>query len=402
MSSPKCETMMVDWEERINFERMRRERMERARKSLKKFDFDALIAFSPDNIKYITGTFANNGTRLLGAYTILPKDDDPILFETGGDYPRQKLTASWMSDRVFPAVPLRIAPPELIKEWAEMVKTKLKELGVADGKICVDQEPHFGSRGSRVINALVEAGLSITIAEEVMTEARIIKTKDEIECIKTAVSLGEVAFEIARNAIKPGVTEGFVQAEMTSFLLQMNCLISGIGPCVSGEHTNPYLRRYTGDRIMRDGDLVIIDRVHEWNGYWSDHVRTFLCGTRATEEQKMLYKECYDHLYSIIKVIRPGATTADIGEKLKDAEDFSDFTLNFAHGTGIAVWEPPIVSCLSKKNPIKIRPNMVMSAETYASRPGGRHGVRLEEQLVVTETGCEIISLARHDERLME
>lgn len=389
----------VDWEERVNFERLRIERMERVRKLLKEQGFEAIIAFDPSNIKYTTGTFGGGLTRLQGACSILARSGDPVLFEIGGDIGRQKECAPWIKD-IRPAIPLAFAPLPYVEKWATNVKNVLKDLGVADGRVGIDRIP---AGGMRTINTLKQAGIPVEECQ-IMKNAREIKTVEEIKCIKLAVMLAEPAFQVAYETIKPGVTEAYVQAKMNFVLLKMGCTTVGIGPIASGEHTNPYWRRYTNDKIIRYGDLVIKDCVHEWNGYWCDYVRTFLCGSHATKNQKELYKKCYDHLYSAINIIKPGVTTAEIDEKLADAEDFSDYTLQYAHGIGLDFWEWPVVSAFSKSFPERIEKNMVLAVETWDGYEGsdGKYGVRLEENLVVTETGVEIISKYPHDERLLE
>ena len=127
-------------------------------------------------------------------------------------------------------------------------------------------------------------------------------------------------------------------------------------------------------------------------------MRTFLVGDKATQKQKDLHKACYDYMYSAIDIVKPGVTTVEIAEKLHEKEDYSEFTLQFGHGIGLAVHEPPYITLMSKYDPVTIEPNMVLAIETLVGE--GSEAVRLEENLVVTETGFEILSLYPYDAKL--
>ncbi len=388
----------IDWEERVDFARLRKERVERARRAMKDHGLDAILAFDADHLRYITGTFGNPGRALAASrYAILARDRDPILYELGGDLGRQRQCAPWLGDRIKPSYPMSFLPRDQYKDWALHIKKVLKEEGVASGKVGIDQ------MFWHVVNALREAGVDAVDGGGALWDARMVKTRDELELIKLSVALAEPSLEVAKRLIRPGVRDCDVQAQALAVKFANNCWIyHGGGNFASGEHTNPYWRLMLTDRIIRHGDLVIIDSIHTHNGYACDYVRTFLCGDKATREQKDLYRECYDYMYGGIKVVKPGATTGDIVSKWHEPEDFSESTLDFAHGIGLGTHEPPHMTFLSKKNPVKIRANMALALETYVGKPGGKQGVRLEENLIVTETGYEIISKYPHDERLFE
>jgi len=192
-----------------------------------------------------------------------------------------------------------------------------------------------------------------------------------------------------------------VQGEMIRVLAGQGCdWVRGI--CAAGEHTNPYWRIFGTDKVLARGDLVIIDRVHSLNGYACDYVRTFLCGDRATEGQKRAYRECHRQLYAAINMIKPGNTTAQVAEKLGEKEDYSEITIKYGHGMGLDAHEHPHITFLSKKQPVTFKPNMVFAVETYVPDDEGKQGVRLEENLIVTEKGYEIISKYPFEEKLLD
>ena len=382
----------VDYEERWYPERMRRERLERARQSMKNKGLDALLCFSPSNIRYITGA---RGITLpaLHRHCLLIKNEDPLLFEFGGDIGRVQDNAPWLKDRIRVAIPPYLVTDEIAVQWAKDLKKMLREAGV--------EKMGLDSLSFRIEKALQAAEIPFVDGNPAMGEARMLKTRDELECIKLSVSLGELAYEAARNAIKPGVKEGEVQGEMIRVLAGQGCdWVRGI--CAAGEHTNPYWRIFGTDKVLARGDLVIIDRVHSLNGYACDYVRTFLCGDRATEGQKRAYRECHRQLYAAINMIKPGNTTAQVAEKLGEKEDYSEITIKYGHGMGLDAHEHPHITFLSKKQPVTFKPNMVFAVETYVPDEEDKQGVRLEENLIVTEKGYEIISKYPFEEKLLD
>jgi Xaa-Pro dipeptidase len=146
---------------------------------------------------------------------------------------------------------------------------------------------------------------------------------------------------------------------------------------------------------------VIIDKVHYYNGYGCDYVRTFLCGDKATPLQKDLYKRCLDYLYEGINEVKPGNTTGDVARKWHEPEDCTECTLDFGHGVGLDTHEYPFISFMSKQDPIEIKPDMVLALEVFLGDPATKQGVRLEENLIVTEKGYEIISKYPFEEKFL-
>jgi len=378
-----------DWTASVDMPRMRTERKERARKLMKKHGYDALLLYDAANIRYVSSTVAGisaQGSR----FCLLPGDKDPIVWEIGCDAERELQCAPWLNGRVHHAIPLKYAPLVVAKEWARDLKGVLKDEGLKDPLVGVD------GLTPKMTQALESAGIRFADAGNVMLEARMIKTQDEIECCRQSIALAEPCFDVAQRMMRPGVRERDIQAEMSLIMNRYGA--EGLAVIASGDHTNPYWRRTLNDRALRPGDLVIIDRIHLLNGYPSDYVRTFLVGDRATAKQRELHKACYDYLYSAIDIVKPGVTSVEIAEKLHEAADYSEFTLQFGHGIGLAVHEPPYITLMSKHDPEVIEANMVLAIETFVGE--GKQGVRLEENLLVTETGYEILSLYPYDSKL--
>ena len=378
-----------DWTAGVDMPRMRQARKERARKLMKQHGFDALLLYDAANIRYVSSTVA--GISAQGShYCLLRGDNDPIVWEIGCDAGRELVSAPWLKGRVHHAIPLKYAPPHSAKEWAANLKRVLKEEGLNDPLVGVDAPT------PKMSMALESAGIKFKDASSVLFEARAVKTEDEIECCRQAIALAEPCFDAAQAMMRPGVRERDIQSAMAQILYRYGA--EGHAVIASGDHTNPYWRRTLNDRALRPGDLVIIDRIHTLNGYPSDYVRTFLVGDRATKKQRDMHKECYDYMYSAINIVKPGVTTAEIAEKLHEAEDYSEFTLQFGHSIGLAVHEPPYITLMSKFEPVVIQKDMVLAIETYVGE--GQEGVRLEENLVVTDKGFEILSRYPYDPKL--
>jgi len=380
----------LDWQEQINFERMRKERLEKAREVMRERDIEAIVTFLPDNIRYITGA-RGIAVPKIWRYAVLVREEEPILFECGGDLGRVKENAPWLEGKILPAIPVGFASAERIKMWAKGIKEILQRSKVKGG-LALD------SITFRVMKALEEEGIHFVDGSSILPEARAIKTQDELKCLRISVGTAEAAFEIARDMIKPGVRDCDVQAEMSKVLNLIGCETL-FGVFASGEHTNPYWRCFLTDRRIRKGDLVIIDKVHYYNGYGCDYVRTFLCGDKATSAQKDLYKKCLDYLYEGINQVKPGNTTADVARKWREPEDCTECTLDFGHGLGLDTHEYPFISFMSKKEPIEIKRNMVLALEVYMGDRTMGQGVRLEENLIVTENAYEIISKYPFEEK---
>ena len=197
-------TMSVDFEERVNYERLRQDRLAKAKEQLKVYGLGALLCYDFDNIRYITGTHVGEWARnKMQRFVILPKDADPLLYDPAA--PAKRKTAPWIADRVFPAVgSMRGAiPPEVgnIEALAKTVKNILTEYGVANQPLGIDilDVPFY--------QALEKEKVEVVDGQQAMLDARIIKTKDEIELLKLAAAMVDAAYEdIARN-IRPGVKE---------------------------------------------------------------------------------------------------------------------------------------------------------------------------------------------------
>lgn len=383
-------TMGVDWEERIDFDRMRRERLQKAKDALKNSDADVLFVFRTEDCRYLTSYRTHlHPTAMVGnAVVVLPKGGEPFLFTM--DHEHCKARMPWLDPKqIKPRANFRESVG--IKAFCDMVKEELGELKGA--KIGVDlwtpvmtKELQKGFPESEFIDGL-----------EILGKAKIIKTQDEIDCIKVANIITEAGMEAAINTLKTGVKECEVLAAAWEKMTAMGSEWTQCTNIVaSGPYTAPY-RRFTSDRIIRTGDLVIIDIGGCFNGYWGDFTRTWVCGNiKPTKEQIEVHQNCYNALFNACEKSRAGNTNADVFDAA-----YPYVLDSLGHGSGVHPWEPPYFSPASKKSPVRLEVNMQYNLEPYAGIPG-IGGVRLENCLAITDGDPDIFTTYPFDERLLK
>ena len=230
-----------------------------------------------------------------------------------------------------------------------------------------------------------------------MQNARIIKTQDEITLLNTACMMVDVAYEALYQAMKPGIKESECVGLVSKVLHDLGSEhVEGVN-AISGERCNPHPHVYT-DRVLRPGDPAYFDIIHSYMGYRTCYYRTFAIGS-ASQAQVDAYKRCRDDLDAAISLIKPGVSTTDVVKVWPKAEEFgfpdeeACFALQLGHAVGLSVWEKPVFSRLvSLDHPEVIEEGMVFALETFWSASDGWSAARIEEQLVVTADGCEVIT----------
>ena len=395
---PVLGTMGVDFEERVDYRRMHRYRLARAQAALEASDLGALLLFDDNNIRYVTSTKIGEWARdKLSRWALLTRGGDPILWDFGSAAVHHKLYSPWLKPENCKAglVGLRgtVDPAfGLMKRHAEEMASILKAAGVAKMPIGVDIiEPPM-------MFELEKAGLKIKDGQQVMLSAREVKSSDEIALLNRAAAMVDGAYDLVNNMLRPGVRENDVVAEVNKFLYTHGSDDVEAVNAISGERCSPHPHNFT-DRMIRPGDQAFFDILQSFMGYRTCYYRTFNVG-RATPAQHDAYKKARQWLDDAIDRIKPGATTAHICEVFPKAEEFgfpdemSAFGLQFAHGLGLNLHERPIISrVVSMDHPTEIVEGMVFAIETYCPATDGYSAARIEEEVVVTDKGCRLISL---------
>jgi Xaa-Pro aminopeptidase len=389
--------MGVDWEERVRLDRLRDERLARIGAVLDGSDLAALLCFDMANIRYITATHIGTWAQdKLNRFCLLPRGAEPIMWDFGSAARHHKLYNPWLGDARSRAgiSTLRGAMSPAAgraENVAEKIRVELADRGLMPGPIGVDAvEPP-------VLFALQAAGIEVVDGQQLMQEARVIKTVDEITLLNTACMMVDAAYEELYRELRPGMRENECVGLVNKVLYDMGSeFVEGVN-AISGERCNPHPHVYT-DRALRPGDPAYFDILHSFMGYRTCYYRTFAVGG-ASRSLVDAYKRCRYYLDAAIDLIRPGVTTGDVVKVWPRAEEFgfadeeAAFALQFGHGVGLAIWEKPIFSRLvSLDHPEEVREGMVFALETFWPASDGWSAARIEEQLVVTADGCELIT----------
>ena len=230
-----------------------------------------------------------------------------------------------------------------------------------------------------------------------MLDARVIKSPDEIMLLNQAAAMVDGVYQDIVDVLKPGIRENEIVALANKRLYELGSDQVEAVNSISGERCNPHPHNFT-DRIIRPGDQAFFDIIHSFNGYRTCYYRTFGVGS-ATQSQHDAYKQAREWMDAAIDAIKPGVTTDTVAQVLPRAQDFgfdselAAFGLQFAHGLGLGLHERPIISRLnSLEHPLELRAGMVFAMETYCPASDGISAARIEEEVVVTDYGTEILT----------
>ena len=399
-------TRAVDWEQRIDFPRLRQERLDRAKAALAASDLGALLMFDPNNIRYVTSTHIGEWARDKNArFALLPRGGEPILWDFGSAARHHQLFAPWLPAENFRAgvAPMRGAMPVetgIPDRLAERIANELSEYGLRNEPLGVDMADLV------TIEALQRAGVQVTDGSRVLLEARKIKTPQEIALLDQSAGIVDAVYEEIYRMLRPGVYEHEIVGRAHQLLFEMGSEHVEAINAVSGDRCNPHPHVFS-DRLLRPGDQAFFDIIQSFMGYRTCYYRTFNVGG-VNPSQLDAYRQCREWLDSAIELVRPGMTTDRIAEVWPTAEELgfpseeSCFGLQFGHGLGVGLYESPMISRLhSFEDPVEIEEGMVFALETYCPATDGRSAARIEEEVLVTADGCEVLTRFPADELLV-
>jgi Xaa-Pro aminopeptidase len=405
-SLPAPGRMNVDWEERVDFRRLHDYRLKRTRDAIENAGLGAVLVFDMNNIRYITSTHIGEWARdKVARFALLTPKGEPILWDFGSAAKVHRLHAPWLRPENSRAgmTGLRgsVAPEAgLSDDLARTVKEIMQEHGVAGEPLGVDiaELP--------MIFALQKCGIKVVDGQQAMLDARQIKSKDEITLLSMAAAMVDGVYQTIFEALKPGIRENELVAIANKQLYDMGSDDVEAINAVSGERGYPHPHVFS-DRLIRPGDQAFFDIIQSFNGYRTCYYRTFNVG-RATQSQRDAYKQAREWIDASIELVKPGVSTDEIAKVWPKAQDFGfdsemeAFALQFGHGLGVALHERPIISRLtSLKDPVEIKEGMVFALETYCPADDGHSAARIEEELVVTATGHEVITLFPAEELMI-
>jgi Xaa-Pro aminopeptidase len=390
-------SMTVDWEERVNPDRLRTHRLARVRAALDASELGSMLLFDFNNIRYVTSTHIGEWARdKMTRYALLTRGGEPHLWDFGSAAKHHRLYCPWLPPENINGgmVGLRgaVAPDAgLFTRAAREVAAILKAEGAADMPLGVDiVEPPM-------LEALRDAGVVVRDAQQVMLDAREVKSIDEIMLLNTACAMVDGAYQLISERLKPGIRESELVADVTRFLFDLGSEHVDNINAVSGERCSPHPHVFS-DRIIRPGDQAFFDIIQTFVGYKTCYYRTFVVGT-ASDAQRDAYKRARGWIDASIELMRPGVGTDQVAAVWPKAEEFGFanemecFGLQFGHSVGLFLHERPIISRLnSLDHPVEIKEGMVVALETYCPATDGFSAARIEEEVVVTTDGPQVIT----------
>src|SRR3954462_12498752 len=399
-------TMAVDWEQRIDFAKLRSDRLEKAQASLRDSDLGAVLLFDQNNIRYVTSTHIGEWARDKSARcALLPREGDPVLWDFGSAAKHHRLYAPWFPDSSWQAgvtsmrgaMPRETGVPDAL---AARIRRELEERGIAGEPLGIDLTD------METLYSLHRQGIETADAQPVMMRARATKTAEEIALLEHAARMVDAVYEEIYRTLRPGVREHEIVANAMRLLFELGSEQVEAINAVSGDRCNPHPHVFS-DRLLRPGDQAFFDVIHSFMGYRTCYYRTFNVGS-VKQCQLDAYKQCREWLDAAIELVRPGVTTDQIAAVWPTAEELgfpseeACFGLQFGHGLGVGLYESPMISRLhSLEHPVVIEEGMVFALETYCAATDGRSAARIEEEVVVTADGVDILTKFPAEELLV-
>ena len=397
----------VDWEQRVNLDRLRDERLARLKTTLDASDLGALLTFDFANIRYMTSTHIGTWAMdKLIRFALLPRSGEPVIWDFGSAARHHQLYNPWLDGEARARAGISTLRgafhPDagIAEEVARKIKEELSEYGLQGEPVGVDlvELP--------ILFALQAAGLTVVDGQQTFLAARRIKTPDEIALLTQACAMVDAAYDELYGFLRPGVRENECVGLVSKVLYDFGSeYVEGVN-AISGERCAPHPHVYS-DRLLRPGDPAFFDILHSHLGYRTCYYRCFAVGS-ASRAQRDAYTRCREYMDHAIALVRPGVTTAEVVSVWPRAEEFgfpseeAAFALQYGHGVGLSIWEKPIFSRLvSLEHPETLEEGMVFALETYWPAADGWSAARIEEEVVVTANGCEVITKFPAEELLV-
>ncbi len=389
--------MGVDYETRVDFDRLRDYRLARAREALEASEFGALLLFDFYNIRYVSGTWVGGalGDKMT-RYCLLTRGGEPMVWDFGSAARHHKLFSPWLEPDNCRAGMLGLRGA--IAPRAGLFESAVKELvGILADQGVLGQPIGIDIVELPFLFEMQKAGVEVRDAQQTMLDARQIKNQDELMLLSQAAAMVDGVYQDIFEALKPGVRENEIVALANKRLYEMGSDQVEAINAISGERCNPHPHNFT-DRIIRPGDQAFFDIIHSYNGYRTCYYRTLAVGS-STAPQRDAYTQAREWMDKAIDLVRPGIGTDQIAKAWPAATEFgfdnemAAFGLQFGHGLGLGLHERPVISRLNSFiDPIELKAGMVFALETYCPATDGVSAARIEEEIVVTNDGPAILT----------
>lgn len=396
----------VDYEARIDWAKLRSEKIKRTCAAMKKVGMDALFLWRDENVRYLTNLRAimiqYRASTTYGVF--LHEDGDLALFLSSGELARVQKHMPWIK-RLEP-IPIMDEAGLVDKVVASKVLPLFEEYSAQQGRVGVDM---MTAQQMMAYHRHLP-GVEWLDGDEVMRQLRMIKLDDEIKILEEVTAIADALTQTGIDTVRPGIREFDVSAEAMRTLFQYGGEFSHLtSPFVaSGERMSPPTR-FPTDKIIRYGDLVFIDIGASWNGYFGDVGRCIICG-KPSAQQKQIYRAVYEAQTAGIQAMKPGRRISEVAavyHNVASRHNLADHFINLfiGHGIGVSPAEPPFVGETQPgADDYVLEPGMVLAMEPLIHVDGvrGGGGVRLEDMVLITDGDPHIISRAPYDERLLD
>ena len=397
----------VDTESMIDVPRMRRYRQNRLREQIIKQGFDAIILVEPLSIRYATGV--RNCTlfqmHIQTGYLFIPAEGPVIHFDNapGRETGSQLETIDESRPDIIPLSYMFAGPRQLewASRWAEQIEDLIRvHCGHGRKRVGIER------LGFHSEQALATNGHEVGDAAPVLAMARKIKSPEEILAMNLTIAVAEDGMTRMRDALRNGVMEQELWALMWSALIESGGEWLDYRLLASGERTNPW-QQEASSRMIRAGDLVVFDcgMVGPFS-YGGDISRAYHCGPgRPSDYQRRLYSIAHEEVTANTRLVKAGAAFSDITRsRFIPPKGFGDQPYPcMMHGIGMADEWPVILH--SSDHPEfydgELEPGMVICVESYVGEVGGVEGVKIEDQVLVTESGPVVLSRYPFEDSLL-
>ena len=380
-------------EDEIDFDKLRSYRLDRVRNELKKNNIEACILFDPVNVRYALDTVNMSVYNMhnLTRYCFIPVDGPTILYE----YFNCEILSKGLDliDEIRPAITWDYFSngdqSELqLKKWVNEVND-LSNSYFKSKKIAIDVI------NGPAVNELNKKGIQVLEAKKILEQARVIKSSEEIKCMRAALDVADIGIIKMRDYLKSGITED----ELWSILHKTN--IENGGEWIecrilsSGSRTNPWMQE-SSNKIIQDGEIVSFDTdmVGPY-GYCADISRAFVCGNKFNEYQKKIYLTAVEQIDYNSRLIKDGVSFREFTEKawILPEKFYGNRYSVMLHGIGLCDEWPAIrYPTDGGERSGTFQKNMTITLESYIGEVGGNEGVKLEQQYLVGENGLELMS----------
>lgn len=369
--------MQVDWETRIDWDRLRRERLHLTQEAMERAGVDLLVLGRIENCRYTTAIKRIYWPTLRlggGPFVVVPRSGQPHIWITDVDFAETVVvsTATENLHRAF-EMDLESGAAGFTDDLAQLFPDACN-----GGRVAVDLW------SPAMVTAMRSRFPDVDWADgqAVMMDAQAVKTEDEIACLKLAYVISEAGMQAAIERLRPGVRECELVGACFEVFASFGSEVAQCSEVVnSGPGSFPY-RRFHTDRIIQWGDMVNMDFGACFAGYFGDFCRAFVCGNQPRAEQREILEQAYELQQTFLGALRPGVTPRDLCAELG--------VHGFGHGIGITANNPP---SLHDDETYEIRPGMTFAVltPTHLGSPSAG-GVHLEDQVVITDDGCEVYS----------